>query len=199
MIVSIVEGYSEVESVPALLRRYLATTGLYGLEVARPIRVKRNLVVKPNELEKAVELARRQYPEIKALLVVLDADTDCPGSLGPELLARAERAAHGQFECAVVLPKTELESWFVASVTSLRGQRGISPGAIPPSDPEEVSDAKGWLTRWMVDKTYVEVDDQPAFTERFDLSAALSSCRSFQKFDKAVRAILSSVSGPPAS
>jgi hypothetical protein len=198
VIVPIVEGYSEVESVPVLLRRYFADTNVYGVEVARPIRVKRNRVVKEGELEKVVELARRQYPEGKAVLVVLDADEDCPADLGPALLGRANSAAYGQFHCAVVLPKTELESWFVAAVASLRGHRGICADAGPPADPEGIADAKHWLTRQMTNRTYVETDDQPAFAERFDFQQAYESCRSFRKFDKEVRAILLSLSGPAA-
>lgn len=196
MIVPIVEGHSEVESVPVLLRRYVAEAGLFDVEVARPIRVKRNRVVKEGELEKAVELARRQYPQGKAVLVVLDADEDCPAELGPALLQRAMCVACGQLQCAVVLPKTELESWFVAAVVSLRGQRGICADAAPPADPERIGDAKHWLTRQMTNRTYVETDDQPAFAELFDFSLVLPNCRSFRKFDKEVRAILLSLSGP---
>lgn len=197
MIVPIVEGYSEVESIPVLLRRYQQLTGIYITEVARPIRVPRNRVVKEGELEKAVELARRQYPAIQAVMIILDADDDCPASLGPELLRRASSTASGQFQCAVVLPKTELEAWFVASVVSLRGKRGISGNAIAPANPEGISDAKGWLTNQMIDKTYVEVDDQPSFVQQFDFSLVLSACRSFRKFDKEVRAILSLMSQAP--
>lgn len=193
---SIVEGHSEVESVPVLVRRYKTDTGIHHVAVARPIRVKRNLVVKEGELERAVELARRLYPEGKALLLVLDADRDCPASLGPALLGRANSAAYGQFHCAVVLPKTELESWFVAAVVSLRGHRGICANAAPPADPERIGDAKHWLTRQMANRTYVEVDDQPAFAQLFDFSLALPNCRSFRKFDKELRAILLALSGP---
>lgn len=199
MIVPVVEGHSEVESVPVLLRRYEAHTDSYGMAVARPIRVPRNRVVKEGELEKAIELARRNYPEVMAVLVVLDADTDCPKSLGPELLRRAQAAAGGHFDCAVVLPNTEFESWFIGAVESLRGQRGISSSASPPADPEVIRDAKGWLTRQMSGKKYLEVLDQPAFAAQFDMLMALSSCRSFRKFDKDVRVLLSSISGASAN
>ncbi len=191
MIVAIVEGYSEVESIPVLLRRYRVDAGAYVVDIARPIRVPRNKVVKDGELEKAVELARRLYPEVTAVLVVLDADTDCPKTLSPQLLERAKRTAGGNFQCVVVLPKVELEAWFIAAVRSLRGQRGISEDADPPPDPEVIRDAKGWLTRNMVGSTYVEVDDQPAFAQLFDFSLAFLGCRSFRKFDKDVRVILS--------
>jgi hypothetical protein len=47
-IIPIVEGHAEIGSIPVLLRR------LGIVEVARPFRVKRNKVVKPGELERAV-------------------------------------------------------------------------------------------------------------------------------------------------
>ena len=42
-ILPIVEGQSEVEGVPVLLRRLLARLGQPEAQVARPFRIKRNL------------------------------------------------------------------------------------------------------------------------------------------------------------
>jgi len=190
MIVSVVEGFSEVEAVPVLLRRFQELTGAFATSIARPIRVPRNRVVKDGELEKAIELARRTHPEISAILVILDTDDDCAGQLGPALLARARTASRGAFYCAVVLPTTEFEAWFVGAAESLAGQRGLPDDLTSHDNPEGIRDAKGWLTKRMAGKTYVEVDDQPAFAARFDFDAALEKCRSFRKFDKEVRRIL---------
>ncbi len=41
VLVPIVEGYSEVESIPVLLRRLLAEWGRYEVAVAKPVRVSR--------------------------------------------------------------------------------------------------------------------------------------------------------------
>jgi hypothetical protein len=116
LIVPIVEGQGEVEAVPILLRRVLHSQTAYSVDVRRPIRVKRNQVVKPGELERAIELAALQ-PNCRAILILLDADDDCPAVLGPELLLRAQ-AARPDVPCSVVLAKSEFEAWFVGSFTT---------------------------------------------------------------------------------
>ncbi|MGH9579115.1 MAG: hypothetical protein ACRD3R_16875, partial [Terriglobales bacterium] len=76
-----------------------------------------------------------------------------------------------------------LEAWFIAGIESLRGQRGIRNDAVSPDDPEAIQDAKGWLTRHMINGyTYVEVDDQPALIATFDYAAAAPGSRSLRKF-----------------
>lgn len=192
VIVPVVEGQSEVESVPLLLRRLIHAQTAFAIEIRRPIRVKRQRVVKPGELERAVELAAMQ-PDCQAILVLLDADDDCPAILGPELLRRAQEA-RADMPCWVVLAKAELESWFVGSIESLRGCRGINPEAISPEAPEEIRGAKEWLTRQMpAGRTYLEVDDQPAMTSRFDIEQARQTCDSFDKFVRDVQAIVASI------
>lgn len=73
-IVPIVEGLAEVESVPILLRRVLADLDASGLLVSTPFRVKRNRVVKEGELERAITQASRSRPDVRGILVLLDAD-----------------------------------------------------------------------------------------------------------------------------
>ena len=194
MMVAIVEGQAETESVPLLLRRLQDESQAYQIDIARPIRVKRNQVVKEGQLEKAVELALRSRGGARAILVVLDADDDCPKELAPQLLARACSAAGERAICSVVLPKYELESWFLGSIESLRGHRGISPQAALVENPEGVRDAKGRLTEMMVGRAYVETDDQAALAQFFDIQTAQARCRSFRKFHKDVSAILAQLS-----
>lgn len=59
-IVAIVEGHGEEEAVPLLLRRIAAAVApTADIEILPPIRVERNRVVRPEELERVVELAAR--------------------------------------------------------------------------------------------------------------------------------------------
>ena len=95
IVVPIVEGHAEVESAGVLLRRLMEAQGRYDVDVAKPVRVGRYKVVRPGELERAIELARRKSEGCDAIVVLLDADDDCPGRLGPDLLARAANAGHG--------------------------------------------------------------------------------------------------------
>jgi hypothetical protein len=121
-------------------------------------------------------------PNCHAIVVILDADDDCPKDLAPELLNRARNAAQS-IPVSVVLPKAELEAWFVGSIESLRGVRGISTSASSPENPETIRDAKGFLTEVMGgDRHYIETTDQTAFIAAFDIDQARRNCRSFRKF-----------------
>ena len=61
---TIVEGHAEVESVPLLLRRIFAQFGVSDISISRPFRVKRNRVVKPGELERAISQTVRDRTDV---------------------------------------------------------------------------------------------------------------------------------------
>lgn len=179
MIVPLVEGQSEVEAVPLLLRRIGYHLAHWDVGVAKPFRVKRNKIVKEGELERAMELALRDREGATALLVILDADDDCPVELAVELKRRA--VACTDLPVAVVVANREFEGWFLGSLESLRGIRGVGEEAVCDPEAEEVRAAKARLADAMVGKGYVEVDDQPALVEGMDLELAAQNCRSFRK------------------
>ncbi len=123
----IVEGHGEVAAVRILVQRIW--TELYGgdyAEVIQPIRRPKSKLVKENELERAVRLAtlklglpaKSDLPSL--ILILLDANGDCPAELGPDLLDRA-REASGHMDTACVIAKVEYETWFVAAAESLAG------------------------------------------------------------------------------
>ena len=183
----IVEGESEVETVPVLIRRIAAN--LYPelpIVVPPPIRRPRNKVVKENELESAVEFVARQIGRQGAIFIILDSDNDCPAELGPALLHRALQARN-DIPIAVVIAKNEFEGWFLAAAESLRGKRGLKGDIISPNNPEGIRDAKRWLSQRMDNnKTYSETTDQPALTALFDIEQA----RQADSFDKCHREIV---------
>jgi hypothetical protein len=179
-LVPIVEGQSEVESAGLLLRRLLHVGGVFDWSVARPFRVKRNKVVRCGELEKAIVQSQRSRESAGAIVVILDADDDCPAELGPELTERAGAAT--DLPVAVVLAERELEAWLLGSKESLRGARGIASDATAPAGPQAIRDAKGELSRNMTgDRRYISVDDQPALVEALDLELAARRCPSFKR------------------
>lgn len=98
VIFPIVEGHGDVSAVPELLRRLaFEEFGNYGLRVLRPFRLPRGEIVANNELERAVELGARKLAEEGdrgGIFVLLDADDDCPATLGPALLQHATAARH---------------------------------------------------------------------------------------------------------
>lgn len=197
-IVCIVEGHGDVAAVPLLVRRVATECDPELLvEVPTPQRVPRTRITRPGELERAVEFAVRKLTGAGGVLVLIDAEDDCPAQLGPELLQRAQAVRPG-VPMAVVLAMKEFEAWFLAAAASLRGRRHLRADLTPPPNPEAVRGAKEWLwVRMTGGRGYSETLDQPAMTQLFDLSAA----RSAPSFDKCYRAIenLIVAAGPRAA
>lgn len=185
-IACIVEGHGEVEAVPILIRRLASRNDpSISVRVVSLIRKSRNKLVRPGELERAVELVARRIAPLGAILVLLDSDDDCPALLGPTLLARA-RQARDDLPVAVVLAKREYEAWFLAAASSLQGTRGLQYDLTSPDDPESIRGAKEWLSaRMSGNQHYVETLDQPALTALFNLDQARQS----DSFDKCWREI----------
>lgn len=180
----IVEGHGEVDALPVLLRRLRDEAGAYVLEVAPPIRQKRGRLVKHEHLQTALSLARKRS-DCCAILIVFDADNDCPKDIRDAVEPYAQKVS-ASVPCKVVIPKPEYEAWFLAAIASLRGKRGIRDDATAPEDPESIRDAKGLLERRMnAGWSYLETVDQAKFSAVFDMKQAYRRCRSFRRLVKA--------------
>ncbi len=180
----IVEGHGEIQAVPVLLRRLLAESEIFDLEVANPIRQKRSELVLEDKLKRAIRLALLDQ-ECAAILVLFDGDDDCPKELAPQLQAWAEQEA-GSTPCQVVIANREYEAWFLAAIESLRGKREINLTAEPPANPEAIRGAKERITKFMPSgRAYNEVTDQASLTQSFDFPTAYQRSRSFRKLIKA--------------
>ncbi|MCX5889546.1 MAG: DUF4276 family protein [Deltaproteobacteria bacterium] len=194
-ILPIVEGQSEVESVPILLRRICHQMQASNIQIARPFRIKRNKVVKTGELERAIEQGIRDRGNIGAILLLLDADEDCPATLAPELLERC-RQTKPHLPVAVVLATIEMEGWFLGGKESLRGVCGIKPDAVAPPNPESIRGAKERLSKNMEHgRRYLETDDQPALAVKLDFELTKSRCPSFDKFLREVQNLINLIQG----
>ena len=178
MIQPIVEGYGDVEAFRVLLRRLQNLTGAYAVKILRPIRAPRSQLVQRDAFARRLQLASR-VPGCRGIVVLLDADDDCPADLGPRLRAWADDIV-GHIPCSVVLARREYESWFLGGIEALRGVRGLRPDAAYEGDPEAVRDAKGALGDRM-GGGYLPSVDQAALSDRFDLACAYRRCRSFRK------------------
>lgn len=189
----IVEGHGEIEAIPVILRRIAEITAPgASLKIHPPFRVPRSKLVKPGELERSVELAARRAGKEGAILIVMDGDDECPATLGPELLARAQKA-RSDLPIRVVLAKREFEAWFLAAAESLRGRRGLARDLEAPPDPEAIRGAKEWLTAQMGQgQRYVETLDQPALAAVLDLERARRGAPSFDKLFRDVLHLLES-------
>jgi hypothetical protein len=91
-IACVVEGHGEVPGLPKLLHRIARGQSIPDLRTPLPFRRNRGSLVRPGGIEAAVKAMAQQITEDGGVLVVLDADDDCPADLGPALLRRAQDA-----------------------------------------------------------------------------------------------------------
>lgn len=186
-IACIVEGHGDREAVPVIIRRIASQLDpAMVVNLPSPLRIPKSRLLKPGELERAVEFSARRIASRGAILILIDSDDDCPALLGPELLQRAI-GTRNDLHVAVVVAKHEFESWFLAAAESLRGNRGLASTLDAPPDPESIRGAKEWLSAHMQGgRVYSETIDQPALADRFDLDTA----RRADSFDKFYREIV---------
>lgn len=178
----IVEGDGEVAALPILLRRLTAwRTPEQYCDVQLPIRVRRDRFLnRDEEFRRHLLLAAGKCGANGWILVLLDADDDCPATRGTEILERA-RAYVPHRKVSVVLANREYEAWFIAAAESLHGHRGFVLDTGNASDPEKLRNAKGWVNARMTSNSYGETTDQPAFTAQMDLQQVFDRSRSFRK------------------
>lgn len=180
VIAPIVEGHGEVSAVPVLIRRVVERIAPgVAVDVRRPHRVPRSRLLRSGELERCARIAQADSPDAN-LLVLVDADEDCPAELGPETLRRLSAAQGGR--AAVVVAKHEYEAWFLASAEALGGRRGLRNPLAAPKDPERVRGAKEWIQANRTDgRAYRPTIDQAALSARIDVDLARSRSVSFDK------------------
>jgi len=189
-VVLIVEGHGEVLALPILVRRiaWESSPG-FSAHIDAPLRVSRSRLLRKGELERLVQLRRYQSDTVGVLLVI-DADDDCPAALGPELVRRTDDP-QSPVPVGIVLAKMEFEAWFLAAAESLRGQRHLRHDLSAPDNPESIRDAKGWLTQRMEgSRSYRETADQAALASLFDMDVARRSAPSFRKLSREVLRIV---------
>jgi hypothetical protein len=189
-IASIVEGDGEVSALPKLLHRIAAELGAPNLLTPTPMRIPRGKITIAGGIERAVAAGALRVSEKGGVLVLLDADDDCPAEYGPLLLARAQ-AARPDKQVSVVLANREFEAWFLAAAPSLAGQFGFPSEFARPQNPETPRDCKGLLTKARPKgQPYKETVDQAPLTSIFDLKMAREHSDSFDKFYREVSRLL---------
>ena len=195
IVAPVVEGHGEERSVRTLFDRIgREVLGLDYVETCRPVRKPRTALVSggSDELFKAVNLSalnllaaleRDPADAPGVVLVLIDANGDCPAELGPELHRRAV-AARSDVPVRVALAVREYETWFAAAADSLGSYLTLREGESAPADPE----AGGQRKKWVADRyaggdgaKYSETIDQPAMTAAMDLAAVRDRCPSFAR------------------
>ncbi|MDP2794033.1 MAG: DUF4276 family protein [Sulfurisoma sp.] len=186
----IVEGHGEVAAAPVLLRRLLWDQAqCYGMDVGTPIRRTCSQFRREEEVQRIVRVALLQ-PDCAAVLLLFDGEDDCPFELAAKVRGWAQAAA-GQTPCEVVIAYREYETWFLASVESLRGRWGIAGDALAPINPEAKRNAKGALEEFMpANCAYSPTVHQADMSANFDMALAHRRNRSFRKLVKTVGDLL---------
>lgn len=181
----VVEGHGDTQAVPEVFRR-IVSVEFPGVPIRfrETLRVPRDKLKKPGELERAVEFLSRRLGGSRAILITIDTEGERPGCLGPSLLERA-RKQRPDVPVGVALAHHEFENWLIAAAESLAGFRDLRHDLKCPPDPEEIQGAKEWLSDRMSGRPYRETTDQAPLAKRFDLAAARRA-RSFDKFYREV-------------
>ncbi len=189
-VAAIVEGHGEVRAVPALIHRLVRSRGRSpNLILYPPLRVHRDRFIRvKEEFARYVELAARRVRPKGAVLILLDAEEDCPAELGPSLKARA-RDLIRNVPFSVVLAKRKFESWFLAAASSLGGMETLPEQWDSPPDPENLADPKRWLAERLPGGKYIEVRHQVEFARQMNLDLARRA-PSFERFARELNRLL---------
>lgn len=195
----VVEGKGEIAASLNLVTRLWADLGLPPLHWEDPP-IRGSALHTEAGIRKATELVRRKREPL-ALLVLRDADDDCPKETGP-LAARWLAEARLPCPAAVVLLRREFETLFLPSLGRMAGKplvdpRGVErPGLRPDAsfqgDPEGPRDAKGEISSRFVSCRYKPTLDQLALTRLIDFGdLRASGPPAFRTLERALRSLAS--------
>jgi hypothetical protein len=199
MIQPLVEGRGEEAAIPNLIRRIASDAESYGAKVAQGHFHPRGKMRKLEELKDFIKVAKRQRG-CAAILVIFDADDECPGDINDDLLeaARLEALPH---VLAMVYPVRMIESWLLASPSALREYFDLTEiqlADLHTLDPDSVRNPKAMLQRLTpAPDTYVSSVDMAGICSLLDIGEALSRSRSFKKFYQETISLLESIGENP--
>ena len=201
-IIAIVEGRGEENAVPSLIRRILwERLDKYDIGIGKSIVAKGKGGLK-KRFERHIRYALVEG--CSGILVLLDADEDCPVELASGLAARAS-ALNAQVPIAIVCAKSEYETWFICSLSAsegdgIRQRLRLQSSIICPENAESIRNAKEWLrVRMSRERKYNPTFDQDNLTHHIAIDVVHEKSRSFQRLCHAVRELADAVdAGAPA-
>lgn len=219
-IVPIVEGHTEGQPERACVGRLLHRVWeqLLGqperLQVVEPFRGHRDQLVQPDGLALAgtvaralVKLRSKSKKDAQArllVLILLDAENDCPKALATRLLEVARKEVPETIPVSCVLAKRMLENWIVAGASTLAGVNDL-PDPLPARDKFEDRSGAAWLEAQLRSQNkarkYKKTADAEVFVRMMALQECRDNCPSFDKLCReleARRPPQSEVGGPAA-
>lgn len=200
-IVPVVEGPGDRFAVPRLLHRVLRHFNWCDIQVREPITAngKPNLLKK---YEKFLKYASRE-PSCAGILVLLDADDECPVKELHKLTERTQ-ALNLQQSVRIVYANREYETWILASMDSeqgggIRARLGIDGSESYQGDVDSIH-AKSWLKGKMPrGRSYKETSDQRSLTAFIDIEHTRRRSRSFRRFCHAVEELVCGIESVKAA
>ena len=186
-LVCVVEGKGDVQAIPRLCARILASIGASRWYVDEsPIRRPRSQLVdermdsparpcRVDSLRKAYAIAEARKPN--AVLFVCDSDDDCPSVWASSVMETLGRDQPS----AAVMAVREFECWLLwscdqATLTKIRA-----------SNPERIRNAKGKLEQLI--PGYAPTTHQLELTRQMDLARVRKHSRSFDKLVRTLGAL----------
>jgi hypothetical protein len=208
-IAPIVEGHTEAGCIERLLQRIWTEliAGPMRLQVLLPSRGQRDgligssgTVLADKVGEAFLKLGQRLRRDAEGrglLLLLLDAEDDCPAELGPRILAAA-RSFRRDADLACVLARRMLENWIVAGASTLAGVNGL-PDRLPPREQFEDLRGANWLEQQLRSRNrtrkYKKIEDAELFVQKMDLHECRRNAPSFDKLCRELESRLP----PPAT
>ncbi len=206
-IAPIVEGQTEEKCVARLLYRVWQEllSQPTRLQVLKPFRGRRDALVHPNGVvlgqmvhKQFLKLHAKTKKEVDAtslLLILLDAEDDCPAELAPKLLRIAiDVCKDAQIAC--VLAKKMFENWIVAGCKTLAGKHRLPDDLQPPKNPEDYKGA-AWLEaqikRQDKKRKYRKPIDAEVFVQSMNVTTCLETAPSFAKLCRELQKCLPTV------
>ena len=192
-IVPVVEGDGDAAAFPELLVRILWNIyDRHDVSVAQGKTkvVKANSRQKlENRLDSFLKHAQKK-PGCGAILILVDADDECPVTLAKRLSQRCNDIGTS-CPVQIVCARRSYESWFLASLDTIKGRHDIPDTAALLRDAEEVPNPKRWLTDQMPSgQAYKETSHQASLSSAIDLDLARLNSRSFRRLCHAVEQLL---------
>lgn len=193
--IAIVEGETEADCIHGLVERvWREMLERTDCPIFLPaFRSKRDQILAPDgivlgrTIEKAflkLQQRRRNDPESRSMvLVMIDAEDDCPATLSPWILSIA-KSARSDANVVCVMPKRSIENWIVAGANSLSGMNGL-PTNLSSSENVEECSGVAWVQRQLKSRNqsrgYKKTQDAKIFFQSIDLADCHKNSRSFQK------------------
>ena len=199
MIVAVVEGVGDAAALPELLDKILREKhGRYDVSVAhgktRVVTANSRQKLEKN-LDKFLRYAQKK-PDCAAILVLVDADVDCPVELATKLSQRRDQIGTN-CPVQIVCARRAYETWFLASLDTIKGRHGIPNTVTLSTDAEDVPDPKRWLTDQMPSgQAYKETTHQPSLSRAIDLDMAHRNSRSFRRLCHALEQLVDAMDSP---